>query len=317
MELEPPPFFPIPDGVPLKAKSYNPRWLLVGETRKFAMTMIPKVMTSAIRGGFNKPNCQQNPNVTTKLCAEARKNKRLGTHPLTNYTTAIMIRDPFERAYSAYTNSPYNRMIYLDVCKNRKRFQCTFAEWVDELARGGVGNGAATNSSNSNSTSMADVDTNIIVVVEESRNKLMSGNEHFKSQHSIAQMDRMHYHYRLRMTSERDRRYFWKHLVQFQEIVTNVEGDGGQGKVRMKSDEERPPLVDIEAIRIAKARKVEERFLSIPNRTIDQLATLYSKDLVLWQRFLDEGTPRMPGDEVTMYDFYLERKRRQLLEEGR
>jgi hypothetical protein len=88
-----PPYFPQPTHTTsLKTPSYNPKWLLVGETRKFAMTMIPKVMCSAIRGGFDIPNCQHNPNVTIKLCSEARKNPILKSHPLTNYTTGIMIR---------------------------------------------------------------------------------------------------------------------------------------------------------------------------------------------------------------------------------
>lgn len=208
--------------------------------------------------------------------------------------------DPFERAYSAYANSPYNRKILLDECRNENRtFQCTFEEWVDELADGGGGNG---NSSRSG------------------RGNAFMGNEHFKPQHAIAQMGAMHYHYRLRMSSEADRTFLWTTLLGLPEIVSNVEGDGGQGKVRTRAEKDVGGVVGgvggfgantTTAAAVVSASSSRERFFAIPRRTVDRLADLYREDLDLWQQFLDEGTPRRPGEEITMYDYYLERERTQ------
>jgi hypothetical protein len=305
-------------------------------------------------------------------------------------------------------------MIHLERCQNKHRkFQCTFEEWVDELAQGGIqkepppaddasvaadvgrgggGGGGATAGPGNNSTiqqsstrsrsiasnnkgnksegsntskkskeggttydgaptaggaSSSSPGTVTVaaaaaatVVVDESDNAFMISNEHFKSQHAIAQMEEMHYHYRLRMTSATDRQFFWKNLVKFREIVTNVEGDGGQGKHRSPNDDG-GDVLDGPALsasgdgnttttttttmttgtggtkEMKRKKTVEEKFLAIPNRTIDLLAALYHKDLELWQQFLDHGTPRQPGAERTMYDYYLERKHRQNEEEGR
>lgn len=90
-----PPFFPRPPGVPMRSGSYLPQWLLVGEVGKYAMTMVPKVMCSSIRRGFQAKNCRGSNgggNGGNGGCAEARKNATLRTLPLRNFTTGIMIR---------------------------------------------------------------------------------------------------------------------------------------------------------------------------------------------------------------------------------
>jgi hypothetical protein len=51
--------------------------------------------------------------------------------------------------------------------------------------------------------------------------------------------------------------------------------------------------------------KVLTLFESIPPKTMNQLAILYKDDLKLWQELLDYGTPRSPGEEITLYDYYI------------
>lgn len=188
--------------------------------------------------------------------------------------------DPFERAYSAYSNAANNAHISIGKCPHVKTVDCTFEEWVDELA------------------------------ADPTR---AFQNEHFRPQVSIIQMSSLHYHYRLRMSSPVDRAFLWDRLLHTHELVANGSSksqtpplphaatttttDGGS------SPSESPPL--------AAATTVREKFDAIPPRTIDKLARLYHADLQLWKTFLEEGTPRQPGEE-SMYDHYMLRREKQL-----
>lgn len=178
--------------------------------------------------------------------------------------------DPFERAYSAYTNARTNRFIFIGRCgRNRTVDDCTFEEWVDEL---------------------------MVNPTKSFRN------EHFLPQFNIAQFDRMHYHYRLRMSSSLDRNFFWNTLVGLKELVAN-DSSSKQHNTTNTTD----PSMDTTTT--TPISPIQRKFESIPNRTIDQLATLYAVDLHLWKHFLDEGTPREP-DEETMFDYYLKTRKR-------
>jgi hypothetical protein len=163
-------------------------------------------------------------------------------------TRVVFLRDPFERALSAYQNSIKNVFIYLNHCKNST--QCTFEEWVDELA-----------------------------ATKEVRYKQEQG-EHFLPQARMAQINQIHYHYYLRMSSEVDQYFFWHSLMQLKHSVTKN--------------------------RSAKNNSVSERFKKFfPNKTLQQLAEIYREDIELWEQVLRRGTPRKEGDEVTIYDFYM------------
>ena len=184
----------------LKQDKYIPYWLVVSNIRKVATTIVPKVMCTSIRQSMNDPNCKAL-NDTNLRCAEARTNSDVNNIDFdqNNYTTFVMIRDPFERAYSAYSNSVKNQFIHLEVCQNHT--QCTFEEWVDELANGG-GNLSRNNKNNTTGSNKYE-----LVVIMPDENKLFR-NEHFKAQTTIAQMDLMHYHYRLRLSSKIDVNFF-------------------------------------------------------------------------------------------------------------
>merc|ERR1711865_606876 len=98
--------------------------------------------------------------ITWYRCGEARRNPFLKyNHSMyleeMNYTTVVVFRDPFERAYSAYRNSDINRHIFLDDCTNTT--DCTFEEWVNSLFN-----------------------------YKSSMNKIITKNEHYKTQVEIA-----------------------------------------------------------------------------------------------------------------------------------
>jgi hypothetical protein len=186
---------------------YNPFWLVVSHQHRIATTIIPKVMCTSIRTAINGAECQkENPR-----CSESRRNPRLlnelmlslrssassssssnhyhhHNHPNhtiasksygeeeEEYTRVLIVRDPFERALSAYANSVTNPFIETQHCKSSA--VCTFDEWVNDLPTA------------------------------------MGSNEHFMSQTSVAQFSDMHYHYILRLSSPVDQDFFWNGLLK-------------------------------------------------------------------------------------------------------
>ena len=166
--------------------SYDPFWLVVSTKLNLAVTIVPKVMCSSIRGILDGVECH---NVTNKRCAEARQNdfwRERSNYPLLkNLTRVLFLRDPIERAMSAYENSLNNPYIETPSCSDAA--SCTFDEWVEELHRHGLSS---------------------------FRTKWEEGfNEHFHPQFKIAQFDRMQYHYVLRISSLIDQEFFSKELV--------------------------------------------------------------------------------------------------------
>lgn len=184
--VKPPLFRLSPGQKEVDPAEYNPFWLIVSKKRKLAITFVPKVMCSSLREAFDSLEC---PSPDTK-CAEARRNSNLKRSMgvlLSNYTRAIFFRDPFERLYSAYSNSDKNEFIHLERCQNKT--QCSLAHRVDEMA------------------------TNPVAAFE---------NEHFKPQKEIAQTDSMHYHYYLRLSSPNDQNFFWNVLMGAKPRVKNT-----------------------------------------------------------------------------------------------
>jgi hypothetical protein len=250
-------------------------------------------------------------------CTEARRNPEL-TYDNSmylqdeNYTTVLLIRDPFERAYSAYQNSNVNIHIYLDnnnnndgdhgVCYNTTK--CTFEMWVNKL-----------------------------VNFRKSNDTRISKNEHFKTQTEIAQLNEIKYHYMLRMTSSKDLTFFFKNLIGLQNGVpkehANSSGGGRRRHRSRRLQQQKNNNINnnnnnnVTVVTVVTTtnnnnsnsknsnstyytnNKVLTLFESIPSRTMNQLARLYENDLQLWQEVLDYGTPRSPGEEITLYDYYI------------
>jgi hypothetical protein len=230
------------EGRPAKSPGYRDYWLVASMKKNVALTIIPKVMCSSIRHSLSMFECGG-----TSRCSEARKNGKIKQINVSNMTRVLFIRDPFERAHSAYTNSDVNRYISIGRCESSAH--CTFGEWVDAIA---------------NNTRIA------------------FQNEHFNPQVNIAQMDKMHYHYHLRISSPVDQEFFWNNLL------------GMTKSFKMnKSLENNITLSD----------KVSDKFKSIHLDTFKKLALIYDADLKLWERALKQWTPRQTG-EVTTFDLY-------------
>jgi hypothetical protein len=174
---------------------------------------------------------------------EARMNGEIKRVNLSNMTRVLFIRDPFERAHSAYTNSKKNK--HLRIGRYNSSADCTFGQWVDAIA---------------NDTEVA------------------FKNEHFRPQVNMAQMDKMHYHYHLRMSSSVDQEFFWNNLLGMTKSIN-----------ANKSEKNNSAPSDI--------------FKSIDSDTFKKLALIYDADLKQWKRVLKQGTPRQAG-EVTIFDLY-------------
>lgn len=138
-------------------------------------------MCTSIRSSFNRLECQGKQN----KCAEARNNKSLHSVDLSSFTKAIVFRDPFERMYSAYSNSNVNKLINVEGCQNSS--ECTFEKWVNKM-----------------------------YLAPETYFE----NEHFKPQHEIAQMNFVKYDYELRMSSKRDMLILWD-LLKSRSVHSN------------------------------------------------------------------------------------------------
>ena len=170
--------FALPPGRRARDHTHNPYWLVASAKMHLAVTIIPKVMSSSIRAALNTIECGN----SSIRCAETKRTHSVPN--VSNMTRVVFLRDPFERALSAYQNSIKNVHIFLQYCKNST--QCTFEEWVDELA-----------------------------AVKE----WAFENEHFFPQSRIAQIYHMHYHYYLRLSSAVDHHFFWHSLVHLNYTV--------------------------------------------------------------------------------------------------
>jgi hypothetical protein len=168
--------FALPPWRRARDHTHNPYWLVASAKMHLAVTVIPKVMSSSVRTTLNTIECGN----SSLRCAETKRSHSVPN--VSNMTRVVFLRDPFERALSAYKNSIKNASIFLHYCKNST--QCTFEEWVDELAAVGA-----------------------------------FENEHFFPQSYIAQMYHMHYHYYLRLSSEVDQYFFWHSLVHLNYTV--------------------------------------------------------------------------------------------------
>jgi hypothetical protein len=240
-----PPQWPRPPGYPVKSLDYDPHWLLISKTKNVAITYVPKVMCSSLKFAFNTLESCAN---RMKGCAEERYNEALQNVDISNMTRVIMFRDPFERAYSAYTNSEFNGGIKLQHCKNKT--MCTFDEWVDEIA-------------------------------DNTEHAFYNG--HFKPMVKIAQLDKMHYDYYLRLSSPVDQDFLWRSLLK---------QETGKTEKNKSHKEENGTSTLFEKLKT--------------NNTIHKLAEIYKDDLKLWREMLEHGTPREEGTEITVYDFYME-----------
>ena len=145
-----------------------------------------------------------------------------------------MLRDPLERAFSAFENSASNGYITLPGCRNIR--YCSFAEWIDIIYH---------NTSN-------------------------FANEHFLPETKVAQLDKVHYHYVLRMSSAIDRAFLWNDVLNASSTKLNS--------------------------------ATKDQSIMVGNMTegvVQQLVELYRDDLKVWSFLSKYGTPK---EERTLYD---------------
>jgi hypothetical protein len=164
-----------------KSSQYKAYWLVISKHLKLAVTIVPKVMCSSIRRVFNTLECSS----PQDRCAEVRINRKLlSTTNVGNMTRIAFLRDPFERALSAYRNSLHNRYIHINKCNTSS--DCTFEEWVKQLAK---------------------------------RPRESFANEHFLPQQRVLQLDQMQYDYIFRLSSASDQHFFWNNLCKRNESL--------------------------------------------------------------------------------------------------
>lgn len=250
-------YFPTTTSTGIQVQKYDPHWLIVSPKLNLAVTFIPKNMCSAIKKAMNTIECHGVPNPN---CAEARKNRYWREHLLllNSMTRVLWIRDPFERALSAYQNSQRNLNIFTPTCPSL--VNCTFAEWVDDLYHHQM-------------SSWRKIPGN-----------KRSGNEHFYSQVGIAQLDHVHYHYILRLSSPIDQDFFWKVLLR--------------GAVE-------PQILNPSNHNTTEDAKLhaQRTYDTLSTQTLEKLYNLYRDDFDLWDTLLHRGTRRIPG-ETTLYDIF-------------
>jgi hypothetical protein len=236
-----PPRFPLPPWDNVQSEDYDTYWKVVLKSKNLVVNYIPKVMCTSIRDAFNLKEC----NDTKSHCTQGKYSEQARTANVANMTRVVFLRDPFDRTLSAYRNSNENRWISVPGCSSRD--ECTFEKWVDIIAKDP---------------------------------KRAFRNNHTRPQVDIAQFDKMHYHYYLRVSSEIDQRFFWNDLVQSGPYHSNSASDA--------------------------SATVEEKMKTIKNETLHKIAQVYKQDMIMWERFLQRGTPRQAG-EYTMYDYYREK----------
>jgi len=246
---------------------YFDNWKVVSKQRNLVVNYIPKVMCTSIRNAMNVMECHNK----TIRCAEAKTDRYIRSIDVSNMTRVIMFRDPFERARSAYLNSADSEFIYVPSC--RSSWECTFAEWVDRIYR----------------------DPPAAFV-----------NNHSRPQVQIAQFDKMHYHYYLRMSSPIDQDFFWNVLLGLPPKRDNTSTNRSSSSSSSSSSSN-----TITTSTMA----VQEIMKDITDETMLQLAEIYHEDVVLWDKLLRFGTPRQ-DDEYTMYDYFQEHIQSKQRQEG-
>jgi hypothetical protein len=246
------------------AKRYDDFWLVASPQRQVAVTIIPKVMCTSIRSAMNAIECQGR-----DRCAEARwsaiLHQRVRKNLLTNFTNVVFYRDPIERALSTYYNSESNRYILVQGCDTWKN--CTFDYWVENLAP--------------------------YQFVTSRKVQGQSMNEHFLKQTVVSQRQKMHYHYRLRMTNKDHIDFFFEQLLETAPQSKNQSSNSKQGdnSTTTKSME------DIKAY-------VSKKFEQVSMDALARLLVIYQDDFDLWEDMV-ASAPKGPN-EYTMYDYYKE-----------
>ena len=248
--LKQPVRYELPPGHVVRHKDFYPFWVIVFPSRQVMVNYIPKVMTSSLRiAASQMETCpDQDPR-----CYEARISDQAKQTDLTSFTRVLFVRDPLERALSAYENSRTNPWISLPPCRNNN---CSFPQWIQAIA-------------------------------DDPRAAFR--NEHLKQQSVIAQLDRLHYHYVLRLTSEIDQSFFWNELLHYPRVTAHVRSSTFGNESSSFSPSQRVKLV---------AR-------SIPTETFHLMTAIYARDMKLWGEALERGTPRQ-DTEHTLYDYYMQ-----------
>lgn len=264
---------PVQNAEPV-TKDYDDYWLVASPQREVMVTIIPKVMCSSIRSAMNKIECSNpaSPKYNNR-CAEARWSKELREdfRSFSNFTRVVFYRDPIERALSTYYNSESNRYLVVDGCDTWKN--CTFDYWVQQLV------------SYQN-------------VTQRKRAGGKKWNEHFMKQSVISQQQKMHYHYRLRMTNKDHTIFFFEHLLKTKPMLANQSSNS-----KSKTPTANSPISSSATMNGTKDY-VANKFEQVSKDALAQLLVIYEDDFELWEDIV-ASAPR-GQTEYTMYDYYKE-----------
>jgi len=258
---------------------YDPFFKVVSKSRNLFINTIPKVMSSSIHRAIAYLECHGD---LFSQCAAASASFAAQQAAVDNLTRVVFLRDPLERAISAYRNSIENQFVYVQHCNSRR--QCSFDEWVQALA------------------------FNVTATFD---------NPHFRPQSEIAQLDQMHYHYYLRMSSPLDQHFFWKELIRIDDFQSFASSSPSSSSASFQpykhynqasrvSATTTVPTTGKSTTATATTTNTIQGMLqemTNVNTTLRTLANLYHTDLVIWGQLLQLGTPRQPG-EWTLFDYY-------------
>ncbi|KAL3924868.1 MAG: hypothetical protein SGILL_000777 [Bacillariaceae sp.] len=252
------------------AKEYDNYWLVASSQREVLVTIIPKVMCSSIRTAMNAIECDPDSPKYNNRCAEARESPILRKvyKTFSNFTRVVFYRDPIERALSTYYNSETNRYIFVNGCETWKN--CTFDYWVQQLAP--------------------------YQHVTKRKHQGKRRNEHFMKQSVISQPQKMHYHYRLRMTNKDHTDFFFEQLLKTKPQSVN-QSSNSKSKTKTNSTSSGTAMDETKAY-------IAKKFEQVSHEALSRLLVIYNDDFELWQAMV-ESAPRGPK-EYTMYDYYKE-----------
>jgi len=151
-------------------------WSMYSSIHNIVIVAPAKVMHTTIRNVLNHKECSKNNPHCTEIKNKKNNfkfNNQYKRYILNTAIRVLIIRDPYDRSYSAYMNSNHNKYIYINnKCNNTK--QCTFEEWVYAISQQGTG-----------------------------------CNEHFYSITNISNIKNIKYHYIIIMNYKTDRQKLW------------------------------------------------------------------------------------------------------------
>lgn len=168
-------------------------WSMYSTVHNIIIVAPAKAMHTTIRNVLNHKECSAD----TPHCSEVKKNRDkfndlFKLHIYNTATRVLIIRDPFERALSAYMNSIRNPYINVgSICVSS--MECTFEEWIQAINQLGA-----------------------------------ACNEHFYSITNISNYNMIKYHYVIVMNNKSERLFLWNMLNETIDNQFNISPNNQQ-----------------------------------------------------------------------------------------